>query len=223
MPRFSPGMLLLVLAVAAGCAPAVSRWQDEARSAMASARDNGAGREFPAEYDSVLNALATGDKLLQEDEVTAADGYFRLALTKSRLLDRELAELKSRRAEEARLSDLAEKKEIERLQAIREAERRTAPRSEAVETRRTPDKAKSKEKPLPSSHTVKRGETLPQIASQPDIYNDYRLWPLLYRANRDQISDPKHIWPGQVLRIPRNQTREELNEARRYSLAKPIQ
>jgi nucleoid-associated protein YgaU len=67
-----------------------------------------------------------------------------------------------------------------------------------------------------------RGETLPQIAAQSDVYNDLTVWPLLYRANRDQIRDPGHIWPGQVLRIPRNLSREEIAEARRYSQDKPL-
>jgi nucleoid-associated protein YgaU len=222
MSRFLAVMLLLAMVVVAGCASAVSRWRDDAWSAIGSARDKGAAKEFPAEYASVLNVLQDGDKLLQEKEVAAADDYFRFALTKCELLERELGELKSRRTEEARLRSLSEKRENERLRALREQERKAAEVAEAKKNGATPDKARGKEKPLPSSHTVKRGETLPQIASQPDVYNDYRLWPLLYRANRDQISDPKHIWPGQVLRIPRNQTREEMNEARRYSLSKPI-
>jgi nucleoid-associated protein YgaU len=80
----------------------------------------------------------------------------------------------------------------------------------------------NKEKPLPVYHTVMHGETLPQIAARPDVYNDLALWPLLYRANRDQIRDPGHIQPGQVLRIPRNMSREETAEARRYGLEKPL-
>ena len=66
-------------------------------------------------------------------------------------------------------------------------------------------KASPKEAPvqLPSTYTVRRGETLPQIAGRTEIYNDATLWPLIYRANRDQIRDPKQLWPGQVLTIPR--------------------
>jgi nucleoid-associated protein YgaU len=64
---------------------------------------------------------------------------------------------------------------------------------------------------------VTRGESLPFIASQPQVYGDRTLWPLIYRANRDQIRDPRHIWPGQVLRIPRNMGREDVAEARRYA------
>jgi nucleoid-associated protein YgaU len=31
---------------------------------------------------------------------------------------------------------------------------------------------------------------------------DPTLWPLLYRANRDQIKDPSLLYPGQRLTIP---------------------
>jgi nucleoid-associated protein YgaU len=66
------------------------------------------------------------------------------------------------------------------------------------------------------------GETLPLIAAQPEVYGDATLWPLLYRANRDQIRDPRHLWPGQVLRIPRTFSREDLTEARRFAQDKQL-
>ena len=49
------------------------------------------------------------------------------------------------------------------------------------------------------------------------MYGDRNLWPLIYRANRDQISDPHHIWPGQVFKVPRNLGRDDIAEARRYA------
>ncbi len=53
-------------------------------------------------------------------------------------------------------------------------------------------------------YTVKGGENLYTIAHLPTIYADGMLWPLIYRANRDQIKNPRQIYPGQVLNIPRN-------------------
>jgi nucleoid-associated protein YgaU len=78
-------------------------------------------------------------------------------------------------------------------------------------------KPKESQTLLPSSYTVRRGETLPQISARTEIYNDSTLWPLIYRANRDQIRDPKRLWPGQVFVIPRNFSRDEAVEARKYS------
>jgi nucleoid-associated protein YgaU len=41
-----------------------------------------------------------------------------------------------------------------------------------------------------------------RIASYKKIYNDARLWPLIYSANQDKIKDPDLIFPGQILVIP---------------------
>jgi len=215
---------LVLIVTVSGCVHAAPRWKDEAKSVMTGAYNDGAQKEFPSEYGSALNTLKKGEDLLMEDRVEEADNYFRLALTKGKLLEKDLTELNARREEESRHRAEAEQREIERLQILKEEERKIVPEKEEVATKKTIEKNRQiKERQLPVNHTVKRGETLPQIASQSDIYNDYRLWPLLYRANRDQIRDPKHIWPGQVLRIPRNMSRDEIAEARRYAQEKPIQ
>ncbi len=46
----------------------------------------------------------------------------------------------------------------------------------------------------------KRRDCLWRIAGK--VYNDARLWPLIYMANRDQIKDPDLIFPGQRFVIP---------------------
>ena len=52
----------------------------------------------------------------------------------------------------------------------------------------------------PAEHVVQPGESLWQIAAQ--LGGDPQLWPVLYRANRDQIKDPSRLYPGQALLIP---------------------
>ena len=64
------------------------------------------------------------------------------------------------------------------------------------------------------SYTVGEGELLWTIAKRPDVYGDPLLWPLLYQANRDQIKDPRKIYIGQTLTIPRNVSEEERDNAR---------
>lgn len=54
--------------------------------------------------------------------------------------------------------------------------------------------------PADRVHVVQPGETLWQIAAA--VTGDARDWPLLYRANRDQIKDPARLYPGQRLNIP---------------------
>ena len=66
---------------------------------------------------------------------------------------------------------------------------------------------------------VGEAENLQMIAARPEVYNDGLLWPLIYKANRDQIKDPKEIFPGQILQVPRDKTPEEIEEAREEATA----
>ncbi len=61
---------------------------------------------------------------------------------------------------------------------------------------------------------VKAGENLAMIAARAEVYKDALLWPLIYKANRDQIKDPKEIFSGQILMIPRDKSRDEAEAAR---------
>ncbi|MFN2257125.1 MAG: LysM peptidoglycan-binding domain-containing protein [Desulfuromonadaceae bacterium] len=63
-------------------------------------------------------------------------------------------------------------------------------------------------------YTVKGGENMYTIARQPFIYADGMLWPLIYGANRDQIKDPRQIYPGQILNIPRDISEKDMEQAR---------
>ena len=49
-------------------------------------------------------------------------------------------------------------------------------------------------------HTVRQGETLSGLAQA--FYGDPSLFPRIFEANRNLLTDPDLIFPGQVVRIP---------------------
>jgi len=51
-----------------------------------------------------------------------------------------------------------------------------------------------------STYTVKAGDTLSKIAKE--LLGSASAYPQIFEANRDQLSDPDKIKPGQVLKIP---------------------
>ena len=54
--------------------------------------------------------------------------------------------------------------------------------------------------PQPQKVVVQNGEWLYDIAR--DHYGDFRDWKKIYEANKDLISDPNMIYPGQELVLP---------------------
>ncbi|MDR2419685.1 MAG: LysM peptidoglycan-binding domain-containing protein [Treponema sp.] len=58
------------------------------------------------------------------------------------------------------------------------------------------------------SHTIQPGEYLRVIAAR--VYGDETRWPEIYRANRDNISDPDFIIANSVLQIPRPEVSEPI-------------
>ncbi|NDV26305.1 LysM peptidoglycan-binding domain-containing protein [Desulfovibrio sp. JC010] len=76
----------------------------------------------------------------------------------------------------------------------------------------------SEYKSLPTSHVVTKGECLWWIAEYQQIYNDPFMWPLIYKANRDQIKNPDLIYPGQSLEVPRaGFTLDEVKDVRKQA------
>ena len=52
-------------------------------------------------------------------------------------------------------------------------------------------------------YRIKQGDTLSNIAANDYIYNDWRLWIVIYKHNMHRIGDPHLIYPGQILLIPK--------------------
>lgn len=63
-------------------------------------------------------------------------------------------------------------------------------------------------------YTVVRGDHLWGIARKKEHYGNPFAWPVIYKANRDQIKNPDLIFPKQVFKIP-NLTEEEKSKYER--------
>ena len=109
----------------------------------------------------------------------------------------------------------------DQLQAFTEKRTYSLPPTDSRPTTITTNAPKVVAKRKPSTHkqalteyTVQTGENLYSIAARTNIYNEGLLWPLIYKANRDQIKDPQQIFPDQTLTITRNHSEDEKEKAR---------
>jgi outer membrane murein-binding lipoprotein Lpp len=215
--RLALSIIFTALIMLAGCATTDKTLQlSTLRADLEALKAEGAAELLPAEYSSA-------DEAVREAERFEADGglqstrYRKLALLKIQLLSRNLSQRKGVVEEERRLQQETERqRQAEEGRQKQEHQEEKELESVLLKIRGTPDQQ------LLSSYTVKRGESLPQIAARPDIYNDASLWPLIYRANRDQIRDPAIIWPGQVLLISRDITVSDIIEARKFEQKHPL-
>jgi hypothetical protein len=70
-------------------------------------------------------------------------------------------------------------------------------------------------------YIVQRHDCLWTIAGQPKIYGDSFQWPMLFKANRDEIRDPDLIYPRQNLSVENGYSPEERNHSRQMAMATP--
>jgi len=231
--RWAAPITLLLFCFLTACSTPAPTWRAKSAALVDELVRQDALVLFPQEYLNLLETFEHGEAVLhvQGDE-READIFYLLALQKGSLLKDELLRYKQRKAQEEQRRIAAETARAEEERLMREAEaaearlREQELRNAAREARAAANSAaaaarfeaaKESLQQQTVKYTVRRGETLPQIAARTEIYNDSSLWPLIYRANRDQIRDPKQLWPGQVLKIPRHFSRDEALEAKRYS------
>ena len=73
---------------------------------------------------------------------------------------------------------------------------------------------------LPTQYIVQPQDSLSGISDKDRIYGDWKLWPIIYDANKGQINDPDLIHPQQRLDIPRNSSKSQQNSARMRAMDK---
>jgi len=77
------------------------------------------------------------------------------------------------------------------------------------------------EKPAGMKYVVVKGDTLWDISAKGKIYSDNFLWPLLFKANRDQIEDPDIIEVGQELSVRKDWSSSEKIDAKQKAKDTP--
>ncbi len=211
-------VVILLVSLLAGCASMPSQELQSARSAVAQAYAVDAPRFAPQEYESAKAALSDAERYVHYGEydearsiLPLAEGHALRAYTKAR----EEAARQQREAEAATSvasgsSNRGAAKPVKKKSLTPPSPKANSDAKKEEVAPKTPPKVE----PLVSKYTVVDGETLWTISARGEVYGDALLWPLIYKANRDQIKDPRQIFPGQVLSIPRDVPPEEMDEAR---------
>jgi nucleoid-associated protein YgaU len=200
--------ITVLLFLGSGCAPPPNHELKNARQALANAYAVGAEDVAEIEYLAAEAALRHAEELVRQGNFQAA---------------RELLPYATAQARRASEQAVATKHEL----AKRQAEKLAAEREQREAEQKSHKLAPAVVKPAPvvkvpvqklSSYQVTTEESLWQIAARDAVYADGSLWPLLYKANRDQIKDPRKVYPGQTLDIPRTSIQKELDEARQEAI-----
>jgi len=80
----------------------------------------------------------------------------------------------------------------------------------------TETKPEPTETPNPGSrYIVVKGDTLWGIAGMSVAYQDNFQWPLIFKANRDQIKDPDLIYPKQEFLLRKDYSQSEIGKAKK--------
>lgn len=216
-------LLTIVLFSMTACAKPPQFELDTAEQVVEQARSLEAAEYAPTEFQAASEALEDGRALMRKGEYRSARVTLRFALEHARRAVLVTQEARARQAadelarREAAAEEIRQEAERNRLAA---AKARQAAIEETKAKPRQADDKKPAPRPEPApakevlTYKVGEGETLWIISALPAVYNDAHLWPLLYQANRDQIKDPRQIFPGQILNIRRDLTAQEIEEAR---------
>ena len=167
----------------------------------------------PAEYQAAHTALNDARRSMDKAEYGDARDSIEYALQHARravvLTEEGQARLKQEEKQKAIEAEKSRQSELKNP-PVEKVEKKVEKKPPAAK----PDPAPKQKIELVEEYRVGEGETLWTISAQPQVYGEGLLWPLLYQANRDQIKDPRQIFPGQDLGIRRDMTKEELEDAR---------
>jgi len=214
---------LALVASLVSCAKPPHQELDAAEFMVNRARELQAMDFAPVEYQAARTALSDAHRAMDKADYGDARDSVEYALQHARravsLAEEGKARLEREESEQAILAEQARQAERKKAQTEK-AQIKPEAKQPVVQPVVQPA---AQPAPLPTpkpqiemvdKYNVGEGETLWTISAQPQVYGEGLLWPLLYQANRDQIKDPRQIFPGQTLGIRRDMTSEEQEEAR---------
>jgi len=205
-------ILILGILFVAGCAGRPQIEHEIVRSEVAEAYALGAKVLAKSDYETAASALHEAENLVSRKKFNHARDVLNQALLHAAKAN-DIAQKKAIELEMQRLAD-NEAKALAAKVTIKPPVKKIIPPSKPA--------PKPKPEPVPPKPeivfldqvTVSVGETLFSLSSRRDIYGEPYLWPLIYKANRDQIKDPQQIFEGQVFTIPRDKSEQEQESAR---------
>ncbi len=217
-------LVVLLTLFVSGCAKLPAESLQDVRSTVASAYANGANNHAPGEYQLASSALQAAELQVQNGEYSEAARTLELAKRYSvealkLTLERkeQLVAEEKKKAAEKQLVEL-KKQQALKLQVELKKEKERKKKAESIKAKKVVPVVEKKvevvEPVLVDEVEVMTGENLATIATRPEVYADPLLWPLIYKANRDQIKDPEEIFAGQMFLIPRDKSLEEAEAAR---------
>lgn len=134
------------------------------------------------------------------------------------LLSRAESDIQTGEYENAQKDAIAAREAARQALAITQAKQEIEPEEEILPTTIMASEPEPTPEPTPpSSYTVQKKDSLWEIAAQPAVYGDARLWPLLLKENAKHINKADLILPGQVLTINRDPSPIEIDAAIRHS------
>jgi nucleoid-associated protein YgaU len=205
--QLTSAILLTLFFSVSGCASSVPPVEHSlALEAILNAGRAGAERMAVAEYREAQLTLKKGELLLKDGDQEAARETLTAAIVHAHQAET-TTYIRNLNLAENRIQQLETQKE-----ALLQAWRAAIADQEATIDFSTD--AESQPKNKTAYYTIVEGESLFTIAGKKKVYGDALLWPLIYKANRDQIKDPQQIYPGQRLTIPRDVSELEMEEAR---------
>ena len=93
----------------------------------------------------------------------------------------------------------------------------SAPEEQPAEPAPAPEVKPAEPAPAPvadtSSYQVVSGDNLWDISGKSSVYGNPYQWPLIYKANSNQIKDADLIFPGQNLTIDNNPSSSDVSAA----------